>query len=121
MASILALPWNAQTSLAAALDVRDCTRFSIALGHPDPASSSAGIAPGLLSHLHAAEFPRGHQPSAAVWLELSALRALKLQDLSSLDPCRFLVFKHLTKLEVGRVLIEEKWLLGGLRTRVWML
>ena len=40
-------------------------------------------------------------------MELSALRSLKLGYLSSLDPCRFLVFKQLTELEVGQVLDES--------------
>ena len=98
MASILALPRNVQTIVVAALDVGDCTRFSVALGR---AFRKADRASSLLSIIDAADFPWGYQPSPAVWMELSELRVLKLRFVYNLDPCRFFVCKQLAELEVG--------------------
>ena len=103
MASILALPTQCQSSVAAGLSLSDCIRFSAAVGKSATFDSTSAIAPGLLPFVQTAKLPEGQQPSPAVCMELvSGLRSLELEDVQNLDPHRLTMLTQLEELKVRR-------------------
>ena len=102
MASILALPTQCQSSVAAGLSLSDCIRFSVALGKSTTGDSSSTLAPGLLPFVQTAKLPEDHQPSPAVCMELSGLRSLELECVEDVDPHRLAMLKQLEELKVSK-------------------
>ena len=110
MASIANLPSGAQATIAAGLDVKDCTLLSIALA--SSAVEDSLFPPALLPFLKAAKFPASYQPSPGLWSAFSELQSLDLEGAVSLDGHSFLGLKQLQELKV-RILLELELLLSG--------
>ena len=102
MGSILSLPQEAQGRIGANLGIGGCISFSVALGRPSLDSSGSGIAPGLLPYLQVANLPAGHQPSFAVYRELSGVTSLEFEGVKSLDLGGFCTLERLKQLKVGK-------------------